>query len=413
MVRKLLTGAAVAAAFVAGAAYPPSAAGYSFVNVSGIPVTGNPLPLRSGDSKRILKAEDVACLAEMACERNTWLYITNAPSDAALSATPTCVLTSNILAAVNAFVTEMGNEMHEGADSASASDPKRMFVDPGWACSMAEGTPEDTGDGWPWWYYGLGAVIGHVSPQRVEQSASITGWPTVSGVQSLYDDVSDRTRLFGGWVDLYGDEYRDYGFGDGWTALHIGYIKAGSSYVLHHYGGTSDASGNYTKLETETKSGFQFLRSRWIRAQGPSSQSLPSGACSPFGWTSTSVAPYVVINPVFYGKVKSATFYAVIDCTTYIDFDYPDYVSHTSVKLAVVRVPLVKNGTEVLYGKTCEKWKLPDTWNDSRQMIDMVLYDLYGATSASGFPTISGANLLGGVLDLELTPRYGPQTTGD
>lgn len=410
MVRKLLTCAAIAAAVLAEAAYPSASSGYSFVDVSHISVTGNPMPLRSGGSEYILKAEDAACLAEMACERDTWLNITNAPTEAGLSATPTFALTSNILAAVNAFVTERGNEMHDGASGASSSDPKRMFVDTGWECSMQENVPEDAGDGWSWWYYGLGSVVGHVQPQRVEQSASFSGMPTVSGVTSLYDDVNDRKRLFGGWVDIYGYQYRDYGFGEGWTALHIGYIKAGSSYVLHSYDGATDSNGQYTKLVSETKSGYQFLRNRWIRGQGSPSQSLPGGACSPFGWTTTSVTPYVVINPVFYGKVKSATLYAVMDCTIYEDFDYPDYVSHTTTKLAVVRVPLVKNGTEALYGKTCEKWKLPDTWKDSRQLIDKVLYDLYGATSASGFPTVSGASLLGGVLDLELTPRYGPST---
>jgi len=413
MVRKLLTGAAVAAAFVAGAAYPPSAAGYSFVNVSGISVTGNPLPLRSGDSKRILKAEDVACLAEMACERDAWLNITNAPAESGLTTAPTCVLASNILSAVNFFVTERGNSMHSGAEGAHSDDNKRMFVDTGWESSMSDNIPEDTGTGWSWWYYGLGAIVGHVRPQRVEQSAAVTAWPTVSGVQSLYDDVSDRTRLFGGWVSLYG-ESRDYGFGTGWTALHIGYLKAGSSYVYHGYNAAKeDSQGYHSTPTTETRDGFQFQRWRIIRGQGnPDYPHTIKGACSPFGWSTTSVVPYVVINPVFYGKVKSATLYAVICCEKYLDFDYPDYVAHTTYQLAVVRVPLVKNGSEVLYGKSCEKWKLPDSWKDSRQVIDMVLYDLYGATSSGGFPTISGASLFGGALDLELTPRYGP-STGD
>ena len=409
--------ASLVSMLLAGSAYavsiPATRSGYKFVDVSAIEVTGDVYPARAAKSDgtdRVLRAEDVACIAEAVCERDAWLNRTNAPTRAEYrTPPPSAVLSSNLLWCADGFFLTQGRSL-TGRMSITASDPLVRFVDREWVDGSQSLSVIDTGfvdyryedylRSYPW---GCAAICEYLDPSATTVlRVGGNGALAADGVRNMYDNIGASKRILGGMVCVKYDTVT------AWPDSYIGLVMVNGSTTYHGYDSPSDSNGDYVTLKTTTWDYWGFQRGCWIRASGGS---LQDGRCSPYGWTTTSSAPYVVLRPEYFGKVESATLYLgivgdkITSCTSG-DGEAGDVI------LGFIRMGLTKSGTVSLFGSTCEKWVMPSGMCSSESILGAFIESKTGLTSR-GFPCLWNAQAYSGVLDMVMIPNVDTEDDDD
>lgn len=383
---------------------PATRNGYSFVDVTDVDVSGLIYPVRDSldnGTARVLRAEDAACLAEAVCERDAWLNGTNAPTQTKwYQPSPTRVLVSNLVYSANEFFTTQGRDIPGRLLLSGGADPIRRYISTEWVCSLQTMTGYDTGfnryfdEGGTNFRWGIGCLNEYLNPTASNIQQGFDGILSCANMERLYKDVQATKRLFGGFVYGYSTQSE-------WTKDYAGMITTDQgTYTLHRYDSPADSSGNYTTLYEETKSGWAFYRGCWTRMAPPESM---GGRSSPYSWTTTSSAPYVIMRQDYTGKIESAELYLSVRVeriTAYVQGES----ERTEILMGVLRVPLTSGGTTTFLGGTCEKWMMPSAMTSST-ILDGFIGGVFSTQGLNGgFPTINSCMVYSGVLDLVMKP---------
>lgn len=395
-----------AATCCARTSIPATASGYSYVDVSGIDVTGYVFPIRDArndGTARVLRAEDAACVAEATCERDIWISGSSQPDSSLYTPSPSNVLQSNLVCAAESFYANKGRSI-KGRMSIGANDIVRRFIDPAWTCEAQSAVGIDTGfqdwsigDTLPagWGVYCVSALSESIAPSGAVVEVSFDGRLTKADMTRLYKNVKATKRMFGGVVNTW---YSD----SSWDANISAYLVADVSVYNGYDYQTHADNGWYNHPISRTYPGlWQFGTSCWVQASGSGSS---GGQYSHYSWNEITGA-YVVLRPDLKGKVESATIYLAVNGqrTTAYHLSGGDYVTEGKILLGYIKAPLTKAGTRTLGGASCEQWSIPQALDSSKTILADLINNVWG-TSSSGFPMISSAGVWSGVLDLVMKP---------
>ena len=348
-----------------------------------------------------MRAEDVACIAEAVCERDAWLNRTNAPTRSEYRMPPpSTVLSSNLLWCADSFFLTQGRSL-KGRMSITASDPLVRFVNSGWTDGSQTLSVIDTGYvdhryedyalTYPW---ACAAICECLNPSttavlRVGENGALAA----DGLKNMYSNIGASRRIIGGMVCAKHDSVTS------WPDSYMGFIMVDGGTTYHGYDSPTDSSGDYVTPKTSLLNYWTFERGCWVRGSGSSSQ---DGRCSPYGWSTTSSTPYVVMRPEYLGKVESATLYLGVVGDKITSYTAGDMAG--DVLLGFVRMELTKSGTVSLFGNTCEKWVMPSGMCSSESILGAFIESKTGLTSR-GYPCVFKAQSYSGVLDMVMNPN--------
>lgn len=394
----MIAACSVVSATLARMSIPATRNGYRFVDVSGIDVSGMVLPVRAAQgTAHILCAEDVACIAEAASERNTWLWHTNAPNDSTLySPAPSNVLETNLLWSADEFFDTQGRGL-KPRGTISEFDCLSMFVDMDWLDSTSAQVVIDTGiktsdpsavsEAWI-----CAALTEYLDPATTSvQRISRLLAPSTNDVMTMYRNIGACKRVICGKITIGASsgQFEDASAGE---------IVADGGFQSYHYAGrTKDSNGYFNDLVVDSYSGWNFTRHCWVSSGGGSS--APVGRASPYSWTQTAASPYVVLRPTYRDIVASATLYlGVVGSISYSSGSVGE------VKLGVIRLPLTKGNGVSRGGATCDAWIMPDVMRSSKDILGAFIED-NGGLNSTGFPLMSIVSVWCGVIDMMMIPR--------
>lgn len=382
---------------------PATRSGYSFVDVSDIDITGNVYPARkAAGTDLVLRAEDVACIAEAVCERDCWLNFTNA-TQSLYSPAPSFVLSSNLISRADEFFGTMGRGL-SAASYMSDSSETACFIDKDWNDSndvleyidVAEvaGAYSVTD------LYCIGAMFWELSPTIATVSRLRSqGILSASDIEGMYNNIGATRRVFAGNVGIKpsGSTY----FSKPNTACVI-YVQGGTTQYLYDAPDNS-ITGEHGQIVTRSYDYWYFGRGCWSNTS--------KGRCSPYSWTTTTDAPRVVLRPVFTGIVSIATLYLTVKTSKIMSSVGGNDTYNTII--GFIRVPLTRVGSVSVNGVTCDEWTMPEDMKNSQTILGDAL-DAYNANlPSSGLPCINDIHVSGGMVDLLLSPRIDTLDDGD
>lgn len=397
MRRAVLYVIAVAACVCAQGAIsiPATRSGYRFVDVSGIEITGEVLSVRrASGTELVLRAEDMALLAEGASERDRWINYTNACA-ALYSPAPSLVLSSNLLAQADRFFSERGRRIKPWSEI-TAADEVACFVDANWTDSGPSLQFVDMNISGNVYIFNderyVGGLYGYLSPsntvvRRIQNQYILS----TNDIESIYANIGKTRRVLAGIV---GNTYSDPAFeSPSWCGCYD--VQAGS--IRYTYDTPGDDEWEFATLVNHTTSGWSFERVCW---------SSDGGRVSPYGWTQTAYPPKVVLRPCFNDIVESATLYLtlyIIRVTGYTGTG-SDAAPQYSCPMGYIRMSLTRANKTTVGGVACETWQMPADMKNSKDILGPVI-EHYTGLENKNYPCVVGVYAGVGVVDLVLSPH--------
>ena len=373
---------------------PTTKSAYKFIDVSAIDVTGGVFSVRKRlGTQRILRAEDAACIAEAACERETWLNRTNAPvNEAWRMFAPSTVLSTNLISLADGFFTTKGRGL-KSCQLITDQDPLICFVATNWidstsALSFVNVSSYDLPASS--WFSTLpislacALVYEGANPSLTDVSAISGSFAiTADGMERLYNEACESRRLFCGGVELAKSATEK------WDPIVSAVIKADET-TFYSYSPNGE-------LYTYTSYGFGFETSSVYNQLG---------RLWPYGWSETADPPKVIMHPSYSGKVKTATLYLALALMKIQQYSSAGAISDGRCTFGYIRVPLTKGSAMTYDGRACDSWSMPSEMCSSKH----ILADYFDGqfSVGGGFPFICNAYAFGGILDLEMLPDVDP-----